>query len=101
MFFQLIVLICLSFSSSFRVTPSLVHPFLEGISLDAALKSLRLFIVDYSILEKADVDSERAVSFVCEPLRSKSEASPTIWSCYANLNIALFISLEIDSLYGL
>ena len=67
MFFQLSVLICLSFSSSFRVTPSLVHPFLEGISLDVALKSLRLFIVDYSILEKADVDSERAVSFVCEP----------------------------------
>ena len=51
----------LSFSS-FRVTPTLVHPFLEGMSLDAALKSLRLFIVDYSILDKADVDSERAVS---------------------------------------
>ncbi len=33
------------------------------MSLDVALKSLRLFIVDYSILEKADVDSERAVSF--------------------------------------
>jgi hypothetical protein len=33
------------------------------MSLDAALRSLRLFIVDYSILGKADVDSERAVSF--------------------------------------
>ena len=30
------------------------------------------------------------------------EVSPTIWSCYANLNhISLLISLAIDSLYGL
>ena len=49
----------------FRVTPNLVYPFLEGMGLDAALRSLRLFIVDYSILGKADVDSERAVSFDC------------------------------------
>ena len=27
---------------------------------------------------------------------TSSEASPTVWSCYANLNITLFISLEID-----
>lgn len=46
----------------FRVTPATVHPFLEGLSLDDALNSLRLFLVDYSVLEKADVDSERAVS---------------------------------------
>ena len=31
-----------------------------------------------------------------------NETSPTIWSCYANLNhYYLFISLEIDFLYGL
>ena len=48
-------------SFRFRVSSSLVEPFLEGMSLVAALEASRLFIVDYSIMEKADVDSERVV----------------------------------------
>ena len=45
----------------FRVTSTLVHPFIEGMCLEEAMEASRLFIVDYSILEKADVDSERVV----------------------------------------
>ena len=56
----------------------------------------------FQIIQKEKTATEIAVKIarVFGPL-SSSEASPSIWSCYANLLLPLFISLEIDSLYGL
>jgi hypothetical protein len=42
-----------------------------------------------------------AYATVLETYKTSGEASPTIWSCYANFKSSLFISLEIDCFHGL
>ena len=63
----------------FRVITHLVLPFLEGMSLETAMENSRIFLMDYSVMEKVDVDSERVVSMCYKIFTTCQFILPAIW----------------------
>ena len=49
-------------SSSFKVTPEMVEPFLEGITLDEAMKNKKIYIVNLKRLTEIMCRFNRVVS---------------------------------------